>query len=132
MSDWTIFGERLSHRMREYEISFRELSRRTGISVTTLHRYATSKRIPRITEIMKCADTLHTTVDYMLGLSDVPYLTGKGERIAGKEKKITRCKDCRYWVDRSCYERDHIRIGTFTHETDHCSWAERREKRWAD
>lgn len=88
MSEWTIFGERLSHRMREYDISFGELSRRTGISVTTLHRYATSKRIPRITEFMKCADTLHTTVDYMLGLSDDPHLTGKGERIRKRGKRI--------------------------------------------
>ena len=84
MSDWTIFGERLSHIMREYDVSLRELSRRTGITVTTLCRYANCKRIPRATEILKCADALSVTCDYLLGLSDGPHLTGKGERIVGK------------------------------------------------
>ena len=89
MSDWTIFGERLSHIMQEYEVSLRELSRRTGITVTTLHRYATCKRVPRATEIMKCSDALGVTCDYLLGLSDDPHLTGKGERIKGKGNKCT-------------------------------------------
>ena len=84
MSDWTIFGERLSHIMREYDISLRELSRRTGITLTTLHRYATCKRVPKATEIMKCADALGITCDYLLGLSDDPHLSGKGERIISK------------------------------------------------
>lgn len=81
MSEWTIFGERLSHIMREYDVSIRELSRRTGITLTTLHRYATCKRVPKATEILKCANALGITCDYLLGLSDDPHLTGKGEQI---------------------------------------------------
>lgn len=94
MSDWTIFGERLSHIMREYDVSLRELSRRTGITVTTLHRYATCKRVPRATEIMECSDALGITCDYLLGLSDDPHLTGKGERVKGKggKKKMSEVK----------------------------------------
>ena len=88
MSDWIVFGERLSHVMREYDISLRELSRRTGITLTTLHRYATCKRVPKATEILKCADALGVTCDYLLGLSDDPHLTGKGERVIGKGKWI--------------------------------------------
>lgn len=45
-----------------------------------------------------------------------------------EESKIIKCRDCKHWINHSCYERDHIRIGIFTNETDHCSWAERREK----
>ena len=93
MSDWAIFGERLSHIMREYDVSLRELSRRTGITTTTLCRYTNCKRVPRATEILKCADALGITCDYLLGLSDDPHLTGKG----GKKKmaEVKRKMDLR-------------------------------------
>jgi len=93
MSDWTIFGERLSHIMRVNGVPLRELERRTGITLTTLHRYATCKRVPRATEILKCADALGITCDYLLGLSDDPHLTGKG----GKKKmaEVKRKMDLR-------------------------------------
>lgn len=93
MSDWTIFGERLSHIMRVNGVPLRELERRTGITLTTLHRYATCKRVPRATEILKCADALGVTCDYLLGLSDDPHLTGKG----GKKKmaEVKRKMDLR-------------------------------------
>jgi len=84
MSDWTIFGERLSHITRECDVSLRELSLITGIALTTLHRYAKCKRVPKATEILKCADALGIAYDYLLGLSDDPHLTEKGERIIGK------------------------------------------------
>lgn len=98
MSEWTIFGERLSHIMREYDVSLRELARRTGITVTTLHRYATCKRVPRATEILKCSDALVITCDYLLGLSDDPHLTGKGERIKGKGGRKAMA-DVKYKMD---------------------------------
>ena len=93
MSDWTIFGERLSHIMRVNGVPLRKLERRTGITLTTLHRYATCKRVPRATEILKCADALGVTCDYLLGLSDDPHLTGKG----GKKKmaEVKRKMDLR-------------------------------------
>lgn len=43
-----------------------------------------------------------------------------------KEPDIIRCRDCKHWINLSCYEREHIEIGIVTYETDHCSWAERR------
>lgn len=113
MSDWTIFGERLSHIMREYNVSLRELSRRTGITLTTLQRYATCKRVPRATEILKCANALSVTCDYLLGLSDNPHLTREGERILGKlgKKKMAEVKErmdlktAEYIVDKARNDR---------------------------
>lgn len=42
------------------------------------------------------------------------------------ESKIIHCKDCKHYISHCCYERNHIRLGTFVDNDDYCSHAERR------
>ena len=75
---WTIFGERLKTELERQEMSLRQFSGKTGITLNTAFRYVHSQRIPRATEILKAAEVLHVTCDYMLGLSDDPHKTRDG------------------------------------------------------
>ena len=44
--------------------------------------------------------------------------------------ELIRCKDCKYRKDNGrCYEQEHIRIGLFVHDDEHCCWAEPKEKK---
>lgn len=49
------------------------------------------------------------------------------ERLPSAQPEIIMCRDCKYWVSHCCYEGNRILHGLFTHESDFCAWAERRE-----
>lgn len=72
---WTIFGDRLMEQLKTQKISYRKFADGTGLTLTTVSRYANSQRIPRANEIIKVANYLRVTCDYMLGLSDDPHKT---------------------------------------------------------
>lgn len=61
------FGEILKNTLAEKRISQRELSALCGISEVTLSRYIQNERHPRITELIKIADALNVSTDYLLG-----------------------------------------------------------------
>ena len=73
--NWSIFGKRLKDELVKQGISYRQFADKAGLTLTTVHRYANSLRIPRATEIIKSAEVLGVTCDYMLGLSDNPHKT---------------------------------------------------------
>ena len=77
MDEWTIFGERLKAELTRQKISYRQFSEMSGITTTTVCRYVNSERIPRASEIVKTANALGVTCDYLLGLSDDPHKTCK-------------------------------------------------------
>ncbi len=86
--EWTIFGERLRTELQKQGIHYRPFAKRVGLTTTTVCRYAKSERIPRANEIITIADALGVTCDYMLGLSDDPHKTSKGERIMEKHGRL--------------------------------------------
>ncbi len=70
------FGTRL-RRIRETKgMTLRELSRRTGIGLSTLHQWETGKRwagkAPPGDDVQRLAQELDATVDHLLGKADVP------------------------------------------------------------
>ena len=78
IEEWTVFGERLNAELKRQGMSYRELAKKTGITLGTICRYAKSERVPRANEILKTSTALGCTCDYLLGLSDDPYKTSKG------------------------------------------------------
>lgn len=66
---WELFSERLKNALNETGISYRQLSARTGITTTTICRYANCQSIPRATEIFTLAEALNVTPEYLLGIS---------------------------------------------------------------
>lgn len=42
-------------------------------------------------------------------------------------EQVVRCKDCKHFINRCCYEQMHNKIGDVRKDNDFCCWAERRE-----
>ena len=127
MSDWMIFAERITTEMERQQLSIKQLADKIGMTTTTVSRYAKGERVPRASEIVRTADALGVTCDYLVGLSDNPHRineqmemisrqaaidrirgTGYADQIKenvimilmglpSEQPEIIRCKDCRWW-----------------------------------
>lgn len=80
------FGCRLHDLREKAHLTQGQLARKAGISRSSLYRYENSQYIPDGNVIKKLAITLHTSADYLLGISDAPTiaihnLTSEQERL---------------------------------------------------
>lgn len=66
---------RLKTKMKENDLSARQLSIKTGISEAALSKYLSGVRTPHIEIVGRLAAALNTTSDYLLGIekNDSPY-----------------------------------------------------------
>lgn len=71
-----IFSRRLVELLEERDMSQLQLSQLVGTSNVTISRYITCSRKPRIEIVAKIANVLNTSVDYLLGFSNVKTFTG--------------------------------------------------------
>lgn len=63
-------GKRILKALEIRNMTQRELAEKTGITEVTISRYAQSKRVPKGPEIVKIANVLNCTTDFILGTSD--------------------------------------------------------------
>lgn len=71
MNTQKIFIDRLTNLMEKYDMTQVELAKRIGTTNVTISRYLTGERMPRIELVIKMANVFETTVDYLLGITDV-------------------------------------------------------------
>lgn len=66
---------RLKAKMKENNLSARQLSVKTGISEAALSKYLSGVRTPHVEIVGRLAAALNTTSDYLLGIekNDSPY-----------------------------------------------------------
>lgn len=62
-------GNRMSKKLKEYGISQRSLATLTHTTEVSVSRYVNDKRIPKSDVLYRIACALHTTTDYLLGLT---------------------------------------------------------------
>ena len=62
-------GNRMSKKLKEYGISQRLLATLTHTTEVSVSRYVNDKRIPKADVLYRIACALHTTTDYLLGLT---------------------------------------------------------------
>lgn len=62
----TIFCERAKTRMKELHITTRQLAKSIGMTESTVSRYLSGNRSPKIEELVKIAETLECSADYLL------------------------------------------------------------------
>lgn len=67
----SMFIQRLTQLMEEKDLTQVELAEKIGITNVTISRYLSGERKPRIEIVAKLAKELNTTVDYLLGNTDV-------------------------------------------------------------
>lgn len=68
------FGRRLRHLREKAQLTQDQLADKAGISRSSLYRYESSQHIPDGEVIKKLAMTLHTSSDYLLGISNTPII----------------------------------------------------------
>ncbi len=66
------FPERLSYCMEQHNLNGAELSALSGVTTATISRYRNGLRKPTIENLIQLAEALNVSVDYLLGLHDVP------------------------------------------------------------
>lgn len=64
------FGNRLNTIMVHRNISNQRLASMLTLSATTISGYRTGRRAPSAEELIRLADALHVSVDYLIGRSD--------------------------------------------------------------
>lgn len=70
-----IFSRRLIELMEEQNMTQTELAKRIGTTNVTISRYVNCERKPRIEIVAKIAYVLNTSLDYLLGFSDLKNFT---------------------------------------------------------
>ena len=70
-----IFIKRLVELMEEKNINQLELSKLVGTTNVTISRYISGQRKPRLEIIAKIAEILNTSIEYLLGFSDIKNFT---------------------------------------------------------
>lgn len=68
--------ERLQSRRMELGLTLAELGKRVSLTASTLKNYETDRRKPTPETLVRLADALDTSVDYLLGRTDEPSHTG--------------------------------------------------------
>lgn len=66
------FSERLSHCMQEHHLNGNDLAALSGVTAATISRYLNGLRTPTVDNVVLLADALDVSVDYLLGLHNVP------------------------------------------------------------
>lgn len=87
----TIFCERAKTRMKELHITTRQLAKSIGMTESTVSRYLSGNRSPKIEELVKIAETLECSADYLLGLKESEVVVQKEifKEIAGLFNKLS-------------------------------------------
>lgn len=71
--------ERISHVMKEKNISAAEISRRTGIDRSSLSHYLKGDYYPKTEKVEKIADALNVPASYLFGFTDEMEFSGDPE-----------------------------------------------------
>lgn len=90
-----LFIKRLVELMEEKDMSQTRLSNLIGTTNVTISRYISGQRKPRLEIIGKIAEVLDTSVDYLLGISDVKNLptSKKIESYSSLYRKLDEISD---------------------------------------
>lgn len=87
-------GERITRLRKKLDLSQKELADKTNLTEATLSRYENDLREPKGDTIIKIANALSVTTDYLLGNSDHnDFITKIEKDIDNEEKDIEKVID---------------------------------------
>lgn len=73
MLDKNVFASRLATARDLVHLSQRQLALRLGISPRAVGQYEQGENLPSVTTLVKIAEILHCSADFLLGLADDPH-----------------------------------------------------------
>ena len=65
--EYCVFGERLKEILNERGMTQREIAEKAGITEASISRYIAFQRVPKVTHVLKIANALNCSCDYLLG-----------------------------------------------------------------
>lgn len=92
-----MFGNRIRELREQYEINQQDLARYLKVAKSTLSQYETGSRVPNDDIKKAIAKKFNVSVDYLLGLTDIPYTID--DYIARQKKTGTQPTDDNYSAD---------------------------------
>lgn len=81
--------ETLKALLKAKKMSQRELGKRIGCSESTISQYVNGKRSPDYETLLKIAEELETTVDYLLRGNAKPATDGDGRDLVNGDEELT-------------------------------------------
>jgi transcriptional regulator with XRE-family HTH domain len=72
-----MFTEKFMQIMQEKRITAYQVAKHTGIPQGSMNRYKNGERLPTLENLIKIADYLDVSTDYLLGRTDVPEVNRK-------------------------------------------------------
>jgi transcriptional regulator with XRE-family HTH domain len=117
------FAKRFREELARNGIKQKELAQRIGVTEASLSRYANGFRTPRSTTMIKIAEALHITPEYLMGAGNAEgrpeevivefiesYITGGiyGSNYQWRDNhgEIVRCRNCAYWKDEDLRDKN--------------------------
>ena len=76
------FGERLAQLRIKSGFTQKVIGEKVGVSKSAFANYESGERHPNFETIVKIADALNVSVDYLLGRTDQPFMAAAEERAA--------------------------------------------------
>lgn len=70
MKEYEVFKERFRQGLKESGLTPLSFSEKIGVPVTTVNEWVTSLRLPNATDVLKIAQTLGVSADYLLGMTE--------------------------------------------------------------
>ena len=98
MNDQHLFKQRLKETRKMRELSQLHLAKKAGLSATLITHFETGQRKPSFINLIKIADGLEVSVDYLMGrtesISGIPLLESKifrdYEALSNYDRKVVR------------------------------------------
>lgn len=59
-------GKNIAQKCKEQKLSQKDLAEQSGLTEAGISRYISGHRLPRLDILLKIADTLHCSLDYLL------------------------------------------------------------------
>ena len=93
-----MIGNRLQSLRKQKGLTQDELADAASLTRGQISKYETDKLVPDLTTIIKLADALDVSVDYLLGRSDVPMILKSGPRAESEDNEEKRIHVEAYYV----------------------------------
>lgn len=91
----SVFGERLSERMNVMRVTQKELAERSRVTESAISYYVKGQRTPSGDILVRIANSLNTTTDYLLGNADDPDNNSDSERLQYIQRNLRKLDDAK-------------------------------------
>lgn len=88
---------RIKQKRKEQRLTQQELADRVGVSLMTVLRWEKGERTPNTSVMNRLADSLNTSVAYLMGLQEDTGKVNKVEVPADEDERVGICSSLAYW-----------------------------------